>query len=76
MYESQSSETISILKLATVSVGDWGHLKLWARQYAYIFIIQYIDYILINIYRLFTFDSSLNLVRSINFEGIFVYCMT
>jgi hypothetical protein len=31
------------LKLATMSVGNWGHLKLWARQYAYIFIIQYID---------------------------------
>jgi hypothetical protein len=30
-------------KLATVSVVDWGHLKLWARQYAYVFIIQYID---------------------------------
>jgi hypothetical protein len=45
-------------KLATVSVGNWWHLKRWARQHGYIFTIRYIElfcnkYIRIIVLRLF-----------------------
>jgi hypothetical protein len=49
-------------KLATVSIGNWGHLS-YGPDDLFSFL-------------LLTFDSSLNLVRFLNFEGIFVYCMT